>query len=337
MDRMRVNLGDGAEVFEYNGMVYHRYNAKMKVAGDSVKVSFYQNGILSGWTKEKKAAEEEKREYEYDPERRWAQTGNNARRRIYDFVACNLNMHLDHKGKKQSFKFVTLTFREDVKQRDQASRMFNDFIGRLNYFFHKGMSEDFLKYVVVPELQMENNRGVWHFHVLFFNMPFLPVSGEMVDKLISDGRLKRDYDKRDTLFYIWRNGSVDVCKVRFADSYDVAGYVSKYVGKGFDDVYEYAKEEKLLHKKRFMRSTGLLHPKLMIAFLDKKQRQEIYKYFQDHAKRFKGKGGELGKYYDTFLVENEFIGKLFGINFRAPKKHIRKLEALFGEFSYGFA
>ena len=336
MDTMRVNLTDGAQIFEYGGMVYHRYNASMKVAGDSVKVCFYQNGILSGWPKRKKEAEE-KQKYEYDPEKRWEQTGKKARRRLYDFVACNLGKHSDHRGKKQSFKFITLTFRGDVKKRDQANRLFKDFMGRLNYFFHGGESDDFLKYVAVPELQMENNRGVWHFHVLFFNMPFIPVSGEMVDKLILDGRLNADYDKRHTLFYIWGNGSVDVCKVRFSDSYDVAGYIAKYIGKGFDDIFDYALEEKLLHKKRFLRSTGLLGPRMMIAFLNRQQRQSISKYFNDHTKKFKRKGGEFEKYYDTFLVENEFIGKLFGINFRSPKKHIEKLENLFSQFSYGFA
>lgn len=332
-DRCRINLSQGAQVFEWNGLACYRYNASLKVSGDSVKVCFYENGIMMGYPKNKRPIEKEKPEY--DPEERWIKTGKMAKKRLYDFVACNLHKHLDHNGKKQSFKFLTLTFREDVKKLDHANKHFKNFIGRLNYHFHGGESEDFLKYVAVPELQMENNRYVWHYHVLFFNLPFIAVSGEMVDKLINDGRLQQDYDKRDTLYYIWGQGSVDVCRIKFNDAYDVAGYVAKYIGKGLEDVFEYAQEEKLLHKKRFLRSSGLIGPRMMIAFLNKKQRQAISDYFKSHCKKFKRKG-ELGKYFETFNVDNEFIGRLFGINFRSAKKHIENLEDLFDSFSYGF-
>lgn len=340
MDCMRINLTEGAQIFEHNGRAYHRYNASLKVAGDSVKVCFYQDGILSGWSKNKKEkdseSEEEKEKKEYDPEQRWIKTGKTAKRRLYDFVACNLYKHRDHNGKKQSFKFLTLTFREDVKKLDDANKRFKYFMQRLNYFFTQEKGANFLEYVAVPELQMENHRYVWHYHILLFNMPFIPVSGEMVDKLIESGRLHKDYDKRDTIFYIWGEGSVDVCKVEFSDSYDVAGYICKYIGKGLEDVFEYASEEGNLHKKRFLRSKGLFSPKLFIAFLNKQQRQEIANYFNRHCKKFKRKG-ELDKYYETFSCDNEFIGKLFGINFRSAKKHIYKLERLFERYSYGFA
>jgi hypothetical protein len=228
----------------------------------------------------------------------------------------------------------TATFREDVKEYKEANRRFNDFIGRINYHF-TGEKETFLKYLAIPELQMENHRYVWHYHVLFFNLPFLPVSGEMVDRLIEDGRLRSDYDKRDTLFYIWGQGGVQVDQINFNDSYDVAGYVCKYIGKGLDGMYDYANEMGNLKRRRYLKSSGLFGPKIMIAFLNKQQRQEIANYFKNHCKKFKRKG-ELGKFYETFTVENEFIGKMFGINFRSPKKHIRKLEGLFDRYSYGF-
>lgn len=338
MDISRVNLTRGAQVFEHHGIAYHRYNASLKVAGDSVKVCFYQDGILSGFPKNKKEYEskEQKEREKADPEERWKKTGKAAKRRLYDFVACNLNKHTDHNGKKQSFKFFTCTFREDVKKLDDANKRFKNFMGRLNYFFHQGDGSDFIKYVAVPELQMENNRYVWHYHVLFFNMPYIPVSGEIVDRHIADGRLKPDYDKRDTLYYIWGEGIVDICSISFSDAYDVAGYITKYIGKGLEDVFEYAQSEGLLYKKRFLHSTGLLKPKMMIAFLNKEQRQEIANYFKDHAKKFKRKGGEIGKYFETFQCENEFIGKLFGINFRSPKKHIKTLEEMFDRYSFGF-
>lgn len=337
-DTMRINLCDGAQVFEYKGFVYTRYNAKLKVSGDSAKVCFYEKGILSGWSKNKGDYEEPekgKKVYKYDPEKRWYQTGLRARRDVYDTVSANLHKHVDHNGKKQRFKMFTVTFREDVKKYKKANSLFNDFIGRLNYHFTGEKGANFLKYLAIPELQMENNRYVWHFHILFFNMPYLPVSGQVVDRLISDGRLSKDYDKRDTLFYIWGMGGVEVDAIAFSDTYDIAGYVCKYIGKGLDGLFEYAREEGNLRRRRYLKSSGLMGPKIMIAFLNKQQRQAIADYFKSHCKKFKKKG-ELGKYYETFSVENEFIGRLFGINFRSPKKHIWKLENMFERFSYGF-
>lgn len=335
MDFKSVNLTQGARVFEHKGMCLYSYNAKLKIAGDSVKVSFFQNGILSGWVKNKPKKNDEKKKYEYDPEKRWYKTGLRARREVYDTISANLHIHRDYNGKKQSFKMLTLTFREDVKLYKVANSKFNDFIARLNYHFTGSKGETFLKYLAVPELQMENNRYVWHFHVIFFNMPFLPVSGEIVDRLVKDGRLKADYDKRDTLFYIWGQGGVDVCRLSSSDSYDAAGYISKYIGKGLDGVFEYASEMGNLNRRRYLKSTGLVGPRVIIAFLNKEQRQAIASYFKQHCKKFKRRG-ELGKYFETFSVDNEFIGRMFGINFRASKRRIEGLSNMFERFSYGF-
>lgn len=340
-DIFRMNICDGGQIFEHQGRVYARYNASLKVAGDSVKVCFYQKGILQGFPKNKLKAQtqedsgNEPKKNEYDPEKRWERTGLVARRRLYDFVAANLKRHTDHNGKKQSFKLFTATFREDIKDLNIANKMFSEFMARLNYHFTGEKGAAFIEYVAVPELQMENNRYVWHYHIVFFNMPYIPVSSEIVEKQIAEGSLPADYDKRDTLFYIWGNGTVKVNKVKFSDSFDIAGYICKYIGKGLNDLYEYACEKGNLHRKRFLRSSGLCGPKMMIAFLNRQQRQELYDYFKKHAKRFK-KRGDIGTYFETFNVDNEFIGKLFGINFRSAQKHITGLENLFVKFGYGF-
>ncbi len=342
MDISTVNLSQGAQVFEHNGMAYARYNAKLKIAGDSAKVCFYEKGILSGWPKNKRSEEEKEKEPSgYDPEKRWRQTGLNARRAVYDHVAASLGKFTDHNGKKQTFKMFTATFREDVKDYKKANSLFNDFIGRLNYHFTGEKGNTFLKYIAIPELQMKNDRYVWHYHVLFFNLPWIPVSGEIVDECVEKGSLEPGYDKRDTLVYIWGMGGVQVDKINFSDNYDVAGYVCKYIGKGLDGLYEYSSEMGNLKRRRYLKSTGLFGPKIMIAFLNKEQRQQIANYFKSHCKKFKRKG-ELGKYYDTFTVESEnekvreAIGRIFGINFRAPYKHLYKLESMFEKFSYGF-
>lgn len=338
LDRAGVKLANGAEIFEWHGRACYKYNAKITVSGDCVKLRYYNSGIMCNYPKNQRTLQEkEKAKKEYDEkgrEARFEKTGRTAAKRLHGLVGANLHKHRDHRGKKQSFKFITLTFREDVKKLDVANKIFKDFISRLNYHFlaEKGT---FLEYVAVPELQMENRRYVWHYHVLFFNLPFIPVAGEMVDRLILKGALKNDYDKRDTLFYIWGQGSVDACRVSFNDSYDVAGYVAKYIGKGLEGVFEYAQEEKLLHKKRFLHSMGLFSPQVMIAFLNKKQRSEIFKIFGTHAKHFKRRG-VLGRYFETFSCECDYVGKIFGVDCRSPQKYIQRIQAVFEQYSYGF-
>ena len=337
MSEYSVNLSRGAEVFNFHDRAVFKYNARMKVAGDSVKIQFFENGIMCGYPKNRITIddlENGKERAAYDPAVKFEKTGKNAKKRLYDLVACNLNKHRDHNGKKQSFKFFTCTFKEDIKDLNIANKEFKKFIQRLNYFFTD--QEQFLEYVAVPELQNENNRGVWHYHVLFFNLPYIPVSAQIVDQLIGAGRLAADYDKRGTLAAIWGNGSVDVCKVKFDDCYNVAGYVAKYIGKGIAAAFSYAAENGLLNKKRFLRSAGLYCPAWSIAFLSKEQRAEIFKNFKKCAKHFK-KRGTIGKYFDTWECDNEFIGRMFGIDFRAAIKRIAHLQGVFDRFSYGFS
>lgn len=337
MSEYSVNLTKGAEIFNFHDKAIFKYNARMKVAGDSVKIQFFENGIMCGYPKNRIAAEDgadpEKEKYIYDPAVKFDKTGKNAKKRLYDLVSCNLNKHKDHRGKKQSFKFFTCTFKEEIKDLERANKEFKKFIQRLNYFFTD--KEQFLEYVAVPELQLENDRGVWHYHVLFFNLPFIPVSVQMVDQLIGSGRLQKGYDVRGTLAAIWGLGSVDVCRITFDDCYNVAGYVAKYIGKGLAAKFDYAFTNGLLNKKRFLRSTGLFCPAWSIAFLTKEQRAEIFNNFKKCAKHFK-KRGKIGAYFETWSCDNEFIGRMFGVDFRAPLKHIDTLQGVFDRFSYGF-
>jgi len=339
MERKSLKLAAGAEIFEYNNRLCYKYNAKVKIAGDSAKVMFFEKGVMCGFSKNKLEGEaRERAKFEYDEaarEARYDKTCRKARRTVYDIVACNLGKHRDYRDKKQSFKFLTLTFRNDVKKIGEANKLFKAFIMRLNYHYTGSKASAFLKYVAVPELQTENGRDVWHFHVLFFNMPFLPVSGEMVDKLISDGRLFKGYDKRHTIAYIWGSGSVHVCAVPFHDAYDVAGYISKYVAKGLTGVLEYAEETKTVNKKKYLQSSGLNKPRVIVAFFSKRDRQDVFSFFSRNSKHFKERG-EVKKRFESFFVKSEYVGNVFGFSFRASLKRLSKLESLFEGLNYGF-
>ena len=121
-----------------------------------------------------------------------------------------INMNLDRYKEKD--KFITLTFSENMQDRKKSYKEFKNFILRLKrYLIKNSMNENF-KYICVPEIQDgsrkkdKNGRGASHFHVLFFNLPYVP--------------------KKD-LQAIWKQGIVDVRKI--AKYGDVAGYLCNYL------------------------------------------------------------------------------------------------------------
>lgn len=325
-----VALTDGAEVFIYQDRLCYKYNAKLKIAGDTVKVQFFENGVMCGFAKNREA----KREYTYDAESRFKSTGSTARKRLYDFVAANIGIHRDHNGKRQTLKFFTCTFRNDIKDMSAANKELKRFIQRLNYHFTGDKDAAFLQYLAVPELQTENDRDVWHYHILFFNLPFLPVSNEMVNTLIGSGRVSADYDRRNTLFYIWGQGGVKVNALPAKDIYDAAGYMAKYIGKGLEGKFDEASARGILNKKRFLHSKKLVGAKIRIAFLNKRQRQAVVDYFKKHSKKYKRKG-KLKERFEVYCFKNDYVGRIFGLDFRAHQKHVRKVDSLFDQFSYG--
>jgi len=103
--------------------------------------------------------------------------------------------------------FLTLTTKENIKDRAAFLLMLKTFIKRFNYqIFHTKKSE--LKYVAVLEKQ---KRGSYHTHILLFDVPFI---------------------KHSQLLKIWGHGAVRLNRVD-VDSKDNRGrYVTKYFEKG---------------------------------------------------------------------------------------------------------
>lgn len=125
--------------------------------------------------------------------------------------------------------FLTFTFSEEIKDVKVANPIFSKFIKRLNYEI-TGHKETFLKYVAVTEFQDKYERGVIHFHVVFFNLKHI---------------------WKDKLFEIWEQGIIDITKIQNVSN--VGAYVCKYMGKNFED-------ERLDGKKRYFSSRGLIKP-----------------------------------------------------------------------------
>jgi len=126
-------------------------------------------------------------------------------------------------------KFMTLTFRDNIKDVSYTNKEFKKFIKRLNYYLYK-VKKHHLKYLAVWEKQ---KRGAIHYHIIFFSLPYI---------------------QSKKLGKIWSHGFVKINLVD-VDSKDNRGrYVSKYFSKDID--------EKDYKQKAFFKSQNLILPEI---------------------------------------------------------------------------
>lgn len=132
--------------------------------------------------------------------------------------------------------FLTLTYKEDMRDIKTAQRDFAKFIQRLNYLLSNGKSEKKIKYIAVIEFQDKHREGVIHFHVILFDVPYI---------------------HWHTITKCWSHGSIDICardkSGKAMTVTMVAKYMSKYMAKGFEDI-------RLNSKKKYFGSTSLERP-----------------------------------------------------------------------------
>lgn len=145
----------------------------------------------------------------------------------------------------QLCELVTLTYRENMVDRDRLMRDFDVFMKRLKRV------APHLHYVAVAERQ---KRGAWHMHIA-------------VPRVLSHyayrGHLVRSYD---LLRSLWRgvvgadNGNIDVARRRRVRGSlrRLAAYLSKYIGKAFAD------DTRPAHLKAFTASRGKLPPATLV-------------------------------------------------------------------------
>jgi hypothetical protein len=124
--------------------------------------------------------------------------------------------------------FITFTFKENVTDTKYAHKEFTKMIERLNYQWREYIDGK-LKYVAVPERQ---KRGALHYHLLAFNLPYIPMA-------------------YDWLSCIWQHGFAKMEKLK--DEGKLASYVSKYMGKDLTSGREF-------NGKRYFASCGLKRP-----------------------------------------------------------------------------
>lgn len=125
--------------------------------------------------------------------------------RIMNIGLCNL-VHC----KDGYLKFYTFTTKESYYDRKQFVRLFTDFIRRFNrYLGYKSI------YIAVPEQHnsdktSENKRFSYHFHAVFFNIPYIHFS---------------------VIVNLWGLGDIDQSAVDVNNGYKAISYVLKYLAK----------------------------------------------------------------------------------------------------------
>jgi len=144
-----------------------------------------------------------------------------------------INANVGQYGKEFKAKFLTLTFRKNIKDLDIANYEFEKFIKRLNYYCF-GTKKANLKYTCVVEFQ---KRGAIHYHVIVYNMPYL---------------------KANDIANVWGNGFIKINKID--DINNVGAYVGEYLGQAEKGQGQNLEDDRLRARKSYFSSRGLFKP-----------------------------------------------------------------------------
>lgn len=193
---------------------------------------------------------------------------------IKRLIVENFGRWEDEKGKAYISKFLTLTFAENIQDLTEAHELYKLFMKKLNYELF-GTKRSIIQYLAVIEFQ---KRGAIHYHVVFFNLPF-------IDRVY------------DVLNRLWGHGFLILKPVN--DSEHAANYLTKYLSKDFDDKRFYG-------RKKYLRSRDLRN---FLLLKDQKDIRELYPMLPPESRVFKRvfDHERLGKTtYLIFKVDENF-------------------------------
>src|SRR5699024_1049807 len=179
-------------------------------------------------------------------------------------------------------KFMTLTFKQNMKDHTEANKEFMKFSQRLNYKIYKKTSG--LKYTCVVERQ---KRGAIHYHVIFYNLPY-----------ISFNQLLEVWQHKNEQRGLRINAITEID--------NVGSYVVKYISKEIQALKDGKGGEREKDKKIYFQSRGLKKPSE-----EKITEDEIKKVMKNLSKADKVFQSEF---------ENEYVGKIKYTQIREVKK-----------------
>jgi len=227
----------------YKHMTTQKY-LSLKRVGGTVKASLWKTEYFNGAHKSRTSYEKSKKGTKHNSSTLRAQT------KIFDLIQCNVGEW----GYKEIF--LTLTYKQELISLSHATEHFTDFIREVKR--KTGLKP---AYVCVPEFQ---KRGTPHFHIIFFNMPFMFVSKE-VRKKLKTKKSQFDFNWND----LWKHGDVNVKLVRNTYTTNTgvkiysgfASYMTKYLSKDF-------KDNRMFGQQTYYSSKNLIRPYKVFIPLD---------------------------------------------------------------------
>lgn len=158
-------------------------------------------------------------------------------------------------NKDKFASFVTLTFRENVTDVDEAFTKFHTYISSVRRYQHSNGDE--LYYLAIPEFQ---KRGAVHFHMIWNVECGSPMTPKQVPKrIISEGKpLTIEYYD---LPY-WEYGYSTAFPIQQKNElFDISLYMVKYLTKGLDD----PDNPRLFARQKVLKSQNLTKPKAKLT------------------------------------------------------------------------
>jgi len=149
------------------------------------------------------------------PEMRRSDNLTVARQKIRRIINANKNQY------DQKTKFITYTFKENITSLEEANKKWRKYCKKIQYRYGK------IKYLSVVEFQ---KRGAIHYHVLYFNLPYIK-------------------EIKPTLSKLWKHGFINIKTLK--EVRNVGAYVCKYLQKEIMD-------KRLLREKAYFCSKGLI-------------------------------------------------------------------------------
>ena len=203
---------------------------KIIKSGDIVERYVYEKGYLKGY--EMSESDVKAREEGFGDESE-EEIRERSLRRAKTNLRRLVNANVGQYGEGCTAKFLTLTFRENIRDVKNANYYFTKFIKRLNYAI-----KSILKYTAVVEFQ---KRGAIHYHVILYNMPF--VHWEKILKVWKAGN---------------KDGGIWINKID--DVENVGAYVGEYLGQSDKGQGRDVDDDRLKGQKSYFSSRGLYKP-----------------------------------------------------------------------------
>jgi hypothetical protein len=210
-------------------------NSRLKITGDIVELMEFENPMYLGPKTRKKTTKKRV------TGQRLIKNLHRTRTTVIDLINCNAFQYypdLLHPSYSWPItpKFVTFTYRESMTNLTQALidfKLFNQRYAKAFYDLKKLPAKYLAIYEIQKKREMTYKKAVWHFHVVYFNLPWI------------DKNFMQD---------VWKHGFIDVRDLSAVGN--VGFYMTKYMLKDAND-------PRLQGHRMYLASQNLLKPKVV--------------------------------------------------------------------------